>query len=85
MPRKNSDGTRDYSYDTKYEATKQHRHERAERVLARRELTKEGLVHKGDKKDIDHKRPLSKGGSNDRSNLRAISAHANRSKGNRSQ
>jgi len=85
MPRKNPDGTRDYSYDTKYEATKQHRHERSERVLARRELAKEGKVHKGDSQDVDHKRPLSKGGSNQRSNLRAISAHTNRSKGNRSK
>lgn len=85
MPRKNKDGTRDYSYDTKYEATKQHRHERAERVTARRELAKEGKVSKGDGQDVDHKRPLSKGGNNDRTNLRAISTHANRSKGNRSK
>lgn len=83
MPRKNKDGTRDYSYDTKYEATKQHRHERVERVTARRELAKEGRVSKGDGKDVDHIKPLSKGGSEKRSNLRAISAHTNRSKGNR--
>jgi len=85
MPRKNPDGSRDYSYDTKYEASKAQRHNRSERVTARRELAKEGLVSKGDQKDVDHKRPLSKGGSNSRSNLRAISAHANRSKGNRSK
>lgn len=84
MPRKNPDGSRDYSYDTKYEATKQHRHERSERVMARRELAKEGRVHKGDGNDVDHKRPLSKGGSNANSNLRVTTAHANRSKGNRS-
>lgn len=83
MPRKNKDGTRDYSYDTKYEATAKQRHNRAERVLARRELAKEGKVSKGDGKDVDHIRPLSKGGSNSRTNLRAISAHANRSKKNK--
>lgn len=83
MPRKNPDGSRDYSYDTHYEASKAQRHNRSERVLARRELAKEGRVSKGDGKDVDHKQPLSKGGSNDRSNLQAISAHANRSKGNR--
>lgn len=83
MPRKNPDGSRDYSYDTKYEATKQHRHERAERVMARRELAKEGLVSRGDGKDVDHIKPISKGGSNARSNLQAISAHENRAKGNR--
>lgn len=85
MPRKNEDGTRDYSYDTKYEATKQHRHERAERVTARRELAKEGKVSKGDHRDVDHINPLSKGGSNERSNLRAISSSTNRAKGNRSK
>lgn len=85
MPRKNPDGTRDYSYDTKYEATKQHRHERSERVTARRQLAKEGKVSKGDGQDVDHIRPLSKGGSNSRTNLRAISSSANRSKGNRSR
>lgn len=85
MPRKNPDGTRDYSYDTKYEATKQQRHNRAERVTARRELAKEGVVSKGDGRDVDHIKPLSRGGSNSRSNLRAISASANRAKGNRSK
>lgn len=83
MPRKNPDGTRDYSYDTHYEASSEQRRNRSERVTARRELAKEGKVSKGDGKDVDHVKPLSKGGSNDRSNLRAISAHANRSKGNR--
>lgn len=85
MPRKNPDGSRDYSYDTKYEESKQQRHNRVERTLARRELAKEGLVSKGDHKDVDHKRPLSKGGSNSRSNLRAISSSTNRAKGNRSK
>lgn len=83
MPRMKPDGTRDYSYDTKYEASKEQRHNRSERVTARRELAKEGKVSKGDKMDVDHKQPLSKGGTNSRSNLRAISQHANRSKGNR--
>lgn len=84
MPRM-KDGKRDYSYDTKYESTAKHRHERVERVTARRELAKEGKVHPGDSKDVDHIKPLSKGGSEKRSNLRAISAHANRSKGARSK
>lgn len=79
MPRM-KDGKRDYSYDTKYESSSTQRHNRSERVTARRELEKEGKVHKGDGKDVDHIRALSKGGSNSRSNMRAISAHANRSK-----
>lgn len=40
---------------------------------------KEGLVHKGDGKDVDHKRPLSKGGTNSRSNLRVVDSSSNRS------
>lgn len=52
---------------------------RAERNAARREMEKSGRVHKGDGKDVDHKRPLVKGGSNDRSNLRVTSKSDNRS------
>lgn len=84
MPRMKN-GIRDYSYDTHYEASSEQRRNRTERVLARRELAKEGKVQHGDKQDVDHIRPLSKGGSNSRSNLRAISSHANRSKGNGSK
>jgi len=52
---------------------------RAERNAARHQLVKEGLVRKGDNKDVDHARPIVKGGSNDRSNLRVKSEHDNRS------
>jgi hypothetical protein len=38
-----------------------------------------GAVHKGDGKDVDHKKPLSKGGTTVISNLRAKPAAANRS------
>jgi hypothetical protein len=41
---------------------------------------KEGLVHKGDGKDVDHIKPLSKGGDPlKKSNLRVVTASANRS------
>lgn len=52
---------------------------RVARNKARRELMKEGRVHKGDGKEVDHIRPLSKGGSSGRNNLRVVSAKANRS------
>lgn len=52
---------------------------RAERNAARREMEKSGRVHRGDGKDVDHKRPMAKGGSNDRSNLRVTSKSDNRS------
>ena len=42
-------------------------------------LEREGVVHKGDGKDVDHKKPLSKGGTTVRSNLKAVPASANRS------
>lgn len=40
---------------------------------------KAGLVRKGDGKDVDHKRPIDKGGRNGRANLRVLSRSANRS------
>lgn len=52
--------------------------ERSENNQARRTLEKEGLVHKGDGKDVDHKRPQRSGGGNSRSNLRAIDRSRNR-------
>lgn len=45
---------------------------------ARAKLEKEGLVKKGDGKDVDHKKPLRAGGSNARGNLRVLSASTNR-------
>lgn len=42
-------------------------------------MSKAGLVHKGDGKDVDHRTPLSKGGGTGRSNLRVVSSSANRS------
>lgn len=52
---------------------------RAQSNKARRMLEREGVVHKGDGKDVDHKVPLSKGGKTTRSNLRVVSKTANRS------
>jgi 5-methylcytosine-specific restriction endonuclease McrA len=51
---------------------------RVKQNAARRELAREGLVRKGDGKDVDHKRPLHKGGGNARSNLRVVSRSRNR-------
>ena len=62
-----------------YDGTPAVKKKRAARNKARRELEREGLVHKGDGKDVDHSKPLSKGGSTARSNLRVKSASDNRS------
>ncbi len=51
----------------------------AKRKKLRRAMEKEGRVRKGDGKDVDHKKPLSKGGSNSKSNARVVSASDNRS------
>lgn len=59
---------------------------RMERQRARRMLDKTGADKNGngkadvrEGKDIDHKKPLSKGGTNRRSNLRVVSRSNNRS------
>ena len=72
MPYTKADGSRDYrrEYD-KYHSSPEQKKNRAKRNKARRQLEREGVVHKGDGMDVDHKKPLSKGGSTDRKNLRA--------------
>lgn len=52
--------------------------DRVKNDQARRMLAKEGLVKKGDGKDVDHKKMLKDGGGNARSNLRVKSASWNR-------
>ena len=52
---------------------------RAERNAARAALMKTGAVSKGDGKEVNHIKPLIKGGSNSRSNLNVKSRSANRS------
>ena len=51
----------------------------AKRHRARFEATKLGMVKPKDGKDLDHRKPLSKGGSNTPANFRVESQHANRS------
>jgi len=75
MPR----NPRDYSKERKYDGKPEVKKKRALRNQARRKLMKEGVVKKGDGKDVDHKKALAKGGSNKRGNLRAVPASKNRS------
>lgn len=53
---------------------------RSERNTARREMEHAGKAHKGDGMEVDHKRPLIKGGSNSKSNMQVITRAANRKK-----
>jgi hypothetical protein len=79
MPYKNK-ADRDFKHEYEnYDGKPAVKKKRAARNKARAILEKEGVVHKGDGKDVDHKKPLSKGGATVRGNLRATSAHANRS------
>lgn len=71
---------RDYKQEyANYDGTPEVKKKRAQRNKARRMLEREGVVKKGDGKDVDHVTPLSKGGTTARSNLKAKSASANRS------
>jgi hypothetical protein len=76
-----TNGHRDYKkeyahYDSRPDVIKK----RSERTMARRHAEKMGIAHKGDGKDLDHIRPLSRGGSWDKpSNWRMVSKSANRS------
>lgn len=64
-----------------YQATEKEKDKRVMRNAARREAIRDGRAHKGDGKDVDHIRPLSKGGSNAESNTRVISRSKNRGHG----
>ena len=64
--------------DRGYNATPEMKKKRAMNNAARSELAKEGLVRKGDGKDVDHKKMLKDGGSNARSNLRVVPQSKNR-------
>lgn len=73
---------RNYSQEYKNNgASKKQKLQRAARNKARAEAVKAGKVKKGDGKDIDHKKPLNKGGSTAKSNTRVQSASKNRSAG----
>lgn len=70
---------RDYKKEYReYQGTPEQIKNRAQRNAARREMEERGVVRKGDGKDVDHKRPISRGGTNADSNLRAVSKSVNR-------
>lgn len=74
----NKGGPKKAAYDKAYNARPEQVKKREMRNQARAKLMKEGVVKKGDGKDVDHKRMLDGGGSNDRSNLRVRSQTENR-------
>lgn len=69
---------RDYKKEYKqYHAKPEQKKNRAARNSARKTM---GLKV-GDKREVDHKKPLAKGGTNAKSNLQVMSRTANRKKG----
>ena len=75
-----TNGKRDYKKQyEKYDGKDSVKKDRAKRNGARRKMEDEGRVSNGDGKDVDHKKPLSKGGGNGKSNLRVTSKSSNRS------
>lgn len=75
-----TNGRRDYKKEVeKYTSKPAVKKKRALQNAARREMMKKGLVRKGDGKQIDHIKPLSKGGGNKRSNYRVVPASTNES------
>ena len=70
---------RNYQQENVYKSTPDQIHKRVLRNKARADALEAGVVHKGDGKQIDHKTPLSKGGSNAKSNLRVVAHGANES------
>jgi 5-methylcytosine-specific restriction endonuclease McrA len=79
MPYKDPDD-RDYKTEYRnYQGTPEQIKRRAMRNKARAAMMKAGKVKKGDGKDVDHVKPISKGGKNNLSNLRVDSASDNRS------
>lgn len=65
-------------YMAEYQKKPENVEKRVQRNAARRDALKDGRVHKGDGKEIDHKVPLRSGGSNAKSNQRVVDASTNR-------
>jgi len=71
---------RDYKKEYReYHGKPEQRKKRAMRNKARKIM---GLKV-GDKREVDHKKPLAKGGSNSKRNLRVVSRKTNRKKGSK--
>jgi len=76
MPKKVRDYKEEYR---KYHGKPEQVKKRAERNKARSDMD----LKKGDGKEVDHKKPLSKGGGNGKGNLRVTTRTANRKKYNK--
>lgn len=64
----------------KKEYARDHSSTKAKKARAKRNAANR-IMKPGPGKEVDHKKPLSKGGSNKKSNLRVVSRATNRKKG----
>lgn len=81
MPKKKVKRKRDYKKEYRqYGSKPEQKKQRAMRNAARRKALRDGRVRKGDRLEVDHVRPLSRGGTNKPSNLRIVSRKNNRSR-----
>ena len=75
-----TNGKRDYKRENElYNSKPEQIKARSERTTLRRQANAAGITSKGDGKDLDHKKPLSKGGANSFANARVTSKSTNRS------
>lgn len=77
MPKRNRDYKKEYR---EYHAKKEQKRNRVMRNTARRQAIAQYGKQALKGKDVDHIKPLSKGGSNAKSNRRIISSSKNRSR-----
>ncbi len=73
-------GKRDYKKEyAKFHSRPEEIKNRSLRTVARNQAIADGKAKRGDGKDLDHTKALSKGGTNAKSNLRLVSKSENRS------
>lgn len=78
MPFTKPNGKRDYKRELAWEKKK--KPNRVKERAARNAARKKSGLKVGDPRQADHKKPLSEGGSNSKSNIQVISAKANYAK-----
>lgn len=78
MPQKKRDYKKEYK---EYHSKPEQKENRAKRNAARAKMEDAGKVRKGDGKDVDHKRPIKRGGGNGNANLRVVNKSTNRAAG----
>ena len=78
MKKVNGKSVRDYQAELAWE--KKNGNQRGKDRLARGKARREAGLKVGDPREADHKKPLTEGGSNNKKNVRVVSAKANANK-----